>query len=563
MNASDYIVDFFITKGISDIFGLPGEILLDFLYALDKRKSEITAHLSYHEQAAAFAACGYAQASGKPGVAYATKGPGFTNLITGIADCYHNSIPVIFLTAHGKNPSKNLRFEQSQELNAARLAASVTKYATLITKPQEVQNRLVSAYKTAVSGRPGPVLLDIQSNLFKADIEPRALEEIHERNDGFDDSEKIAVSIRAAIQNARRPIMLIGDGIHQSGTEKLCKKLAKNLKIPIVSSRFSQDIVSDSRLYYGYIGSHGLRYSNFILSKCDFVVAFGNRLAYNQNSVSFSNFARNAKVIRVDVDKNECKRTLWNTISYCTDLKIILPLLAGMKWQSQHGEWIKVCDALRRSLYGHDINYPVNGICDILKKTKNDVIITSDVGNNEMWLSRAYILSGKTNRALYSNNFGSLGCSLPKAIGAYYSTKKRLLCFVGDQGFQINLQELQFVASKNLPITIVVLNNMSSGMIREKQKLFSSYLHTTLESGYSAPNFRLIARAFSIPYVSFSEKNKRALLPDELFPEKGPVLVEIKIDETIDVWPKLPMGRSCQDFDPPLEREMFNRLDAM
>jgi acetolactate synthase-1/2/3 large subunit len=564
MKASDCVVDFFIRKGITDVFGIPGNVVLDLLYSLYKRRNKILTHLSYHEQAAAFAACGYAQVSGKPGVAYATKGPGFTNLITGVADSYHNSIPVIFITAHARESGQGLRFEQNQELDTVRIVKCITKYAVRITEARHVIPRLVYAYELATSGRPGPVLLDFQADVFSMDLEMAGFKSETGGETNFDSSDRIIDSIKMAIRNAKRPVLLLGDGINQSGTRRSLEKLAQNIKLPIISSRFSQDIISDSEYYFGYIGSHGLRYSNFILSKCDLIIALGNRLAYDPLSESFKGIAGKAKIIRIDIDKNEFKKDPPNTINFYTDLKIIMPILAAAKWQIVFQEWVLVCDNLKDALYAYDADYPVNILSRLMERAERDIIMTSDVGNNEMWLSRAYIFSKAVNRMLYSNTFGSLGCSLPKAIGAYYAGKKRVLCFTGDQGFQMNLQELQFVIHEKLPILMVILNNGSSGMIRDRQKerFGSNFVHTTWDSGYSPPDFKAVAAAFGIHYFMV-EDNESFVCFDELFSHEGPAIMEIRIDESIDVKPKLPRGYPCQDFEPRLERKLYNYLDSL
>jgi acetolactate synthase-1/2/3 large subunit len=562
MKISDYIVGFLIEKGITDVFGIPGGVVLDFLYALEKKKGEISVHLNYHEQSSAFAACGYAQVSGKLGVAYATKGPGFTNLVTAIADSYHNSVPVFYITAHSsiKTP-EGMRFEQIQELDTVQIAKSITKYAVRLTEPEDIPRQLEDAYQMALSGRPGPVLLDFWTNLFKDDIQIGIIKAEQYKDISFDSNEKIIAAIEVSVGISKRPVLLIGDGIRQSCSWEPLKKLVEKLQIPVISSRSAQDIIPDSKYYYGYIGSHGIRYSNFIVSKCDLVIALGNRVAYDPHSESFAEFTRQARIIRIDIDKNEFKRELPNTINFYADLKTLMPLFAEKAWhQVTHKEWIQVCDELKNILYSYDTGYPVSAITEILKKTNEAMVITSDVGNNEMWLARAYTFSGSINRILYSNNFGTLGCSLPKAIGAYYASGKRVMCFTGDQGIQFNLQELQYIVHEKLPIYIIILNNESSGMIRERQKAsaFPYYVHTTIKSGYSAPDFKAIADTFSIPYYEINEKNGCF---DGLFMKDGPVVLEIKINEAIDVLPILPKRCPCQDFEPQLDRTLFNYLN--
>jgi acetolactate synthase-1/2/3 large subunit len=567
MKVTDYITDFLIEKGMGHVFGIPGGVVLDILDSLDKKKDKIMVHLNYHEQASAFAACGYAQISGNPGVAYATKGPGVTNLVTGIANAYFDSIPVLFLTAYSKIPQSGLRFEEKQEIDTIQMVSGIVKYAARITGLRDICYQLERAYHEAVSGRPGPVFLDIAYDVCKMEADFASIGGFIAESGKMhlDDAAKTSEEIRVALNKAERPVLLIGDGIHQSGTEGYLRELIEKLKIPVLSSRFAQDIVADSKYYFGYIGSHATRYSSFVLSKCDLIIALGNRLAYDPASESFGNIARRCKVMRIDVDSAEFNRNLLNTLNYHADIKQFLPFLVSIPWETKlYDKWINVCIALKDKLLLCDTDYPVKMISAIIEKSNDGMIITSDVGKNEIWLARAYALAGGTNRILYSKSLGASGSSLPKAIGAYYAANNRVLCFIGDVGFQMNIQELQFIAHENIPITIVLLNNFSSGMIREEQeyKFNSHFVHSTYDSGYSAPNFGAMARAYSIPFDSFSEND---ILPmaAHLFPEKGPNIIELRINEKVNALPRLPKGRSCQDFDPPLDREIYTYLDNL
>jgi acetolactate synthase-1/2/3 large subunit len=520
--------------------------------------------LNYHEQAAAFAACGYAQASNSLCVAYSTKGPGVTNMITPIVDSFYDSIPVLFLTAHSNFNETNMRFKNNQELDTVQMLSIITKYAVRIIDKKDICYEFEYAYNQAVSGRKGPIFIDIKADLFKVDIDVNSFDSLKYNKPNYAPCDNIINCMKLSLAKAKRPVLLIGDGIHQSATEKHLQNFVKNIKIPVISSRFSQDILNSSRYYYGFIGSHGTRYSNFILSKCDLVISVGNRLSYNAHSVSFGNFITQAQIIRIEIDEKEFLRKQPNCIDFHMDLKIIMPMLAKANWDNLiENEWIKICDILKKELYDSDIHYPVNILSSILKKAENSWIVTSDVGNNEFWLSRAYAFAAKSNRALFSKSFGALGCSLSKAIGAYYVTQNRVLCFSGDQGLQMNLQELQYISNEELPITVIIINNYSSGMIRSKQKsrFNSHFIHTTLDSGYSVPNFHAIAKAFSIPYYVIKNGNDK--LPDIFSNLKGPVILELMINETIDVFPQLPIERLCQDSEPFLEREIFTYLNEL
>jgi len=582
MKTSDYLVDFLIAKDITDVFGIPGGVVLSFLDSIAKRSSDIiTAHLNYNEQASALSACGYAQASGKPAVAYATRGPGITNMITGIADAFRDSLPILFITAHshshkGALSGTDIRFEENQEFDTAKTLSSFTKYAVNIERIEDVRYELEKAYHLAVNGRPGPVLIDFLTSVLNGEITPESersfIVDDELTSSVSSDNETIINSINNALAESKRPILLIGDGIRLSDTVNHLETIANKWNIPILSSRFSQDLIPTSANYYGYIGSHGTRYANFILSKCDLIISLGNRMAFNPNSKSFGVITNNAKIIRIDVDKNEFLRKIPNTECFVGDLKDIMPALSNsnIEWNDADADtagrrgWNSVCHELKESLYAHDTGFPVNAVSTIIKNAPPQTVITSDVGNNELCLSRAYAFSGASNRLLFSKSFGTLGCSLPKAVGAFYSTRNRVLCFTGDQGLQMNMQELQLIAKENLPISIIVLNNFASGMIRDDQarRFGSRFSCTTADSGYGVPDLKKLAEAFGINYICFDGNiNESALTP--IVNNCGPILVDILLKDDSYRLPYLPVGYAMQNFVPEIDKELYERLERL
>lgn len=566
MKAADYIVDCLIQKGVTDVFGLPGDVVLDFLYAVDRRRGEIEAHLNYHEQSAAFAACGYAKVGGGLGVAYATRGPGITNMITGIADAYYDSTPVLFVTAHSNSGGlPGMRVYVDQEMDSVRLLSGITKYAARVEHAKDVCYEVERACRLAMTGRRGPVFLDFSTRVLAEEInmsESRLFSPLRNKRSV---SEQDVRSLTGAMKSSKRPVLLIGDGIRQSGTMRHISSIAEKNRIPALSSRSSQDIMPNSEMYYGYIGSHAPRYSNFILSKADLIIALGNRMAFQPDSQTFGRVASNSKILRVDVDEAELLRDIHGSVSITADLEEFMPQLVCLDLSyTGSSEWISVCDELKKTLHDHDTAFPINIIAGILNTLGPDAIITSDTGNNELWLSRAHAYYGGSNRVLYPKSFEALGCSLSKAIGAHFATREHVVCFSGDQGFQMNIQELQFIASQNLPITIVLLNNASSGMIRSNQKrrFGSHFVHTTADSGYSVPDFANIAKAYGIGYHCFTEANAQKIY-DIVARTLLPCIIELRINEEIGLTPHLPKGRPCQNFDPPLDRDIYERLDKL
>lgn len=562
MLVSDYIVDVLIRNGVTDTFGLPGSVILDFLYAMDRRKDMLTPHLCYHEQGAVFAACGYAQASGRIGVAYVMRGPGVTNAVTAIADAYYDSLPVLLITAHAHiNRLNGLRNERNQEMDPSIVLSGISKYIKRIDKAEDVQQELENALHIALDGRKGPVILDFYTEIFSQEmciLERK--ENRYERDEK--NAEEIAKKIFNQLEHAKRPAFLIGCGVRQSDAAILMRHVAERFRIPVLSSRAALDIMPESPMYFGFIGSHASRYSNFIFEKSDFLIAIGNRMSFPLHSVSFHTVMEEKATLWIDIDSSEFLREIPNCSCICGDIRKVLPQL--MKYESvvYRDEWLSVCAELKQKLWKWDQNESVIILEEIFKVAKKDMVITCDVGNHEMWVSHAYHNVGNTNRLLFSNSFSVLGSSLAKAIGVFYATRSSVICVIGDQGIQLNLQELQTIASNGLPLLIVVVNNASSGMIlsNEKKRYTTHFVHTTSDSGYHALNLESIANAYGIEYhrMEFKGKNVGFKMPDSL-----PCLLEIKIDERIGVIPTLPIGNPCQDLDPPLSREMYDQLDKL
>ncbi len=549
MTGAQYIVDSLIRRGVTDAFGIPGGVILPLLYEMESRKPLFIPHLSYHEQCAGFAACGYAQASGKIGVAYATRGPGFTNLITAIADAYYDSLPTLFITAHSAPcPPEGMRAMADQEMDTCSMVRNITKMAVRVDDDSAFAETIDKALSIATEGRKGPVFLDIASALFKKEITCIAKEKVTPSKEEYS---KQIDEIATAIRNAKRPIILAGDGINQSNAREVFRQFVEKVNVPVVSSRFSHDLMAGEANYYGYVGGHGMRAANFILSKTDLILSLGNRLHFPPKSESYGSVMDHAKLLRVEVDKNEFNRDIQNTFNYNCDLSELLSQTLDVNCDfGKHEEWIKVCDILKTELKNEDINPAIESIVSVLKLTDKDTIVVTDVGNNEFWVSRAAVESGCENRVLYSKSFGALGCGLGKAIGAYYASHNPVVCFVGDQGLQINIQELQFISQHKLPITIVLMNNHSSGMIKDRElAVYKRAMHTTSASGYATPSFEALANAYNLKYGVYSAKE--------------PSLIEICVDEDIFLTPSLPKGKKCQKMTPELHENLYCFLNQL
>lgn len=559
MQVSDYIAQYLAAQGVTDVFGIPGGVVLDLLYAF-KRCNGIEPHLCYHEQAAGFAACGYAQASGRLGVAYATRGPGFTNLISAISDAFSDSIPVLFITGHSaRELNPNMRVVADQELDTCNIVKSITKYVVRIDSADQLPQEFKNAVSLAQDGRKGPVLLDIASYIWKSEIcEDLSVADCNDTEGCcLEDAEAIVKLIRTA----KKPVFLIGDGIHQTATEKHFSTLASKIRIPIISSRYAHDVVGDDERYFGYIGSHGIRAANFVLSKADVVVSLGNRLCFPLTSASYAPITEKATFIRIETDEGELERDIPGSKVYRMDLNAFFSVFEknGVGIDS-HTTWVDTCIEIRNRLAEEDYNSAVCRIEDIISSMPEKSVIIADVGNNEFWVSRACVHARSNKRTLYSKSFGSLGCALGKAVGAYYATGCPVMCFVGDQGLQLNIQELQTISQNKIPVAVVLLNNHSSGMIKDRQALLfnGDYLHTTQDSGYGTPDFEKISEGYGLPYTCVTMYDDNVLNTNVL-----PCVIEIEIDENIGLSPYLPKGNHIQNMAPILDADKYTYINEL
>ena len=567
MRVSDYIVEFLIEKSITDVFGYPGGMVTYLMDSFDKYKEKIQAHVNYHEQASSFAACGYAQTTQKPGVAYATSGPGATNMITGICNSYFDSIPTIFITGQvNTDECMNgllVRQKGFQETNIISLVNDVTKYAVYINDAKDIKYHLEKAYYLCLNGRPGPVLLDIPMNIQRSEVNPDELRSYNIELEANDIKQEEYRIILDKIKEAKRPCILAGAAISNSNMRDEFRELVNKFKIPVVSSMIGVDTLpTDFEYNYGFIGAYGDRYSNFIIAKSDLIISFGSRLDVRQVGSKIENFAPNSKLIRIDIDKNEMSNRLKeDEIQIVADLRNIIPYLnenINTNMKEKFIEWNQVCNKIKNTLKDMDILEPNKIVKKISEDIPNDVIITTDVGQNQVWIAQNFTIKD-SQRVLFSGGHGSMGYSLPAAIGAYYGSRKNVICFNGDGGIQMNIQELEFINRERLPIKIIIINNSSLGMIRHFQEMYfeSNYVQTKHNWGYSTPNFEKIAYAYNLKYYKISENEN---INKDIFADENPCIIEVVLSDETYVYPKLSMNKLNQDQEPPLGRNLYNYI---
>ena len=569
MKVTDYIVEFIISKGVTDIFGYPGGVICHFIDSTTKYQNQIQAHSNYHEQASAFAACGYAQETGKIGVAYTTSGPGATNLVTGIANAYFDSTPVMFLTGqvdtYGLKGDLPVRQRGFQETDVVSIVSSITKYAVRIDDPERIRYELEKAYEIAMSGNPGPVLIDLPADVQRAMVDEKSLMgfETDNINEALD---KKIENIIENLNNAKRPCLLVGNGVKQSGMVSEIREFVNTIGIPTVFSMPAFDTLPYNDIHnFGFIGANGHRYGNFVLGKSDLIVAIGSRLDLKQVGNNRAEFASDAAIVRIDIDEDSFKYPVHDDeICISADIKILIPeLLSNIKRINHISEdWLDVCHMLKNELAGYDDESYTKLLRVFGDKIPENAGITADVGQSEVWVAQQlHVKDGQS--AHVSAGHGAMGYSLPAAIGTYYGKRKPVYSFNGDGGIQMNIQELQYLSREDIPVHVVVLNNYSLGMIRgfQEANFEKNYSQTIEGRGYSAPCFSKLAEAYRLQYIKISNTYDAERL--NTIDIKHPSIIEIQLPNETSLNPNFGRNGLIQDQRPYIDRTLFEKLMSL
>ena len=511
MKLSDYVIKFISKERVSHIFEVCGgaiTYLLDSIY----EKKNITAVSMHHEQAAAFAAEGYSRASGNIGIAMATSGPGATNLITGIGSAFFDSTATLFITGQVNTYefkfNKPVRQAGFQETDIVNIVRSIVKEAHLITNPGKIRYYMERSFSVARSGRPGPVLLDIPMDVQRFNISLNELgSSVTNKHIKPKMNSHTIHKIVGLISSASRPVILVGGGVRISNARNELLILLKKTGIPVVSSLMGLDSCPHYLPNFcGMLGTYGNRYANLTVANADLVLALGTRLDTRQTGTIPSTFARGAKLVHVDIDPN-----------------FFMHLLS--------------------------------------KVLPSDSIICLDVGQHQMWAGQSLELR-KGQLLITQGGMGSMGSSLPMAIGVSFAKPKRtVIVITGDGGFQLNMQELQTVCHHNLPIKVILINNKGYGMIRQFQKqYFNSRFQSTVK-GYSQPDFKKVVSAYGIHSARITEVSELERSFKEIFKNKNPEFLEIMLNKNNLVLPKLAVGRPIEEQDPLLsEKELKDNM---
>ncbi len=549
LTGAEIVVECLKEQGVDTVFGYPGGTILNVYDALYNHSSEIRHVLTSHEQGAAHAADGYARATGKVGVCMATSGPGATNLVTGIATAYMDSVPLVAITCNVNLPA--LGKDSFQEVDIAGVTMPITKHGYIVKDVNILADTIRKAFQIAGSGRPGPVLVDITKDVTanKCEYEPVKIEK---PQPSADIDEKTLDEIVSLIENSKKPFVYVGGGAVISGAAEEVRQFASLIDAPVCDTLMGKGAFDGhDPKYTGMIGMHGTKASNFGVSECDLLIALGARFS-DRVIGNPKTFAGDAKIIHLDVDAAEIHKNIHADAFMVGDLKLLLQAINKKLTQADHHEWLKTIEDLKTK---HPLAYDdTNLSCPyILQKldelTKGEAIITTDVGQHQMWAAQYYTYS-EPRTFLSSGGLGTMGYGLGACIGAKVGRPEKVcINIAGDGCFRMNMNELATASRYNIPIIEVVINNHVLGMVRQWQTLFygKRYSQTVLNDSV---DFCKVAEALGCEAILVDSKEAVEPAIKKALECGKPVLLNCIIPEDDKVFPMSSPGASLtQTFD--------------
>ena len=549
LTGAEIVVECLKEQGVDTVFGYPGGTILNVYDALYKHSDEIRHILTSHEQGAAHAADGYARATGRVGVCLATSGPGATNLVTGIATAYMDSVPVVAITCNVNLPL--LGKDTFQEVDIAGVTMPITKHGYIVKDVTKLADTIRKAFRIAREGRPGPVLVDITKDVTANTCEYEKREPLPFKNPcKYTDADiEQAITLMKA---AQRPFIYVGGGAVISDAYKEVRELAEILDTPVCDTLMGKGVMDGhDPKYTGMIGMHGTKASNFGVSECDLLIALGARFS-DRVVGNAAKFASGAKILHIDIDAAEIDKNIKTTASVVGDLKEILTKINEKLPKQQHTEWMAHIGELKEK---YPLSYdPSELSCpyimqEIDRITKGEAIITTDVGQHQMWASQYYTYT-MPRTFLSSGGLGTMGYGLGACIGAQLGQPDKIcINIAGDGCFRMNMNELATASHYNIPIIEVVINNHVLGMVRQWQTLFygKRYSQTVLSEQV---DYCMVAKGLGCEAIRVSKKEEVDAAIQKAIDLKRPVLIECIIPEDDKVFPMVPAGAPISEaFD--------------
>ena len=549
LTGSQIVIECLKEQGVDTVFGYPGGSILNIYDELYKHSDEIKHILTSHEQGASHAADGYARATGKVGVCFATSGPGATNLVTGIATAYMDSVPMVAITANVTLPL--LGKDSFQEVDIAGVTMPITKHGYIVKDVTKLADTIREAFQIAKSGRPGPVLVDITKDATanKCEFTPVKPETPALKNAYSEQDIDVALEL---IKNAKKPYIYLGGGAVISNASREVKEFAEKIQAPVCDTLMAKGAFdARSAMYTGMIGMHGTKTSNYGVSQCDLLIALGARFS-DRVIGNPKKFAENAKILQIDIDAAEVNKNIKTDAAVIGDLKTVLKELNSKLEQQNHDAWIAQIQDMKAKYplkYESDKLTCPYVIEELDRITKGEAIISTDVGQHQMWAAQFYKYS-MPRTLLTSGGLGTMGYGLGACIGAKMGRPDKIcINIAGDGCFRMNMNELATASRYNIPIIQVVINNHVLGMVRQWQTLFygKRYSQTVLNDGV---DFCKVAEGLGCEAIRVTKKEEVAPAIEKAIAMKKPVLLDCIIPEDDKVFPMVPAGAAISEaFD--------------
>lgn len=548
ISGAEILVRTLIEQGTEVAFGYPGGQVINIYDAIYQHQDELTHILTAHEQGASHAADGYARATGKVGVVIATSGPGATNLVTGIATAYLDSIPLVAITGNVANPQ--IGKDSFQEVDITGVTMPITKHNFFVKRIEDLADTVREAFKLAKSGRPGPVLVDIPKDVQTSvyDYEPAAIVEKDPVKPADDASIEKAIEI---INASKKPFIFVGGGAITGNVSEETEKLADKIDAAIGCSMMGiSAIPTENERFLGMVGMHGHYASSISMHHSDCVITVGARFS-DRATGKTSRFVPEAKIIHIDIDAAEIEKNVRVDVGINGDVKeVVAKLLDGVS-KAEHPDWMAEVKALRDEEARRDPitegMTPKNAIRILNEYIKPETAVATDVGQNQMWAAQ-YLNLKQSRKFISSGGLGTMGFGLGAAIGAAMGTKERSVLVTGDGGFGMCLTELATAVTNNVPLVVLILNNTVLGMVRQWQTLFFGQRYSNTDISNRQTDFVKLAQAFGADgYRATTEAELREAF-DKAFATNGPVVVECMIGKDEFVLPMVPPGGSMDDL---------------
>lgn len=547
LSGADIIVKSLIKQGVEVVFGYPGGQIIDVYDSLYKYQNEIHHVLTAHEQGASHAADGYARASGRVGVVLATSGPGATNLITGIATAYLDSIPMVAIT--GNVLQSQIGTDSFQEIDITGITLPITKHNYFVSRAEDLADIIKEAFELAISGRPGPVLIDVPKDVQKAIIEWEEGERFEKALPFSAKDMRIKQAVKL-INASKKPYVYFGGGIINSGANDLLIELSRKIDAPIGCSLMGiSAIPTNQPLFLGMEGMHGKYASSMAMKNADLIIALGAR--FNDRATgNVAKFPKQAKIVHIDIDGSELNKNLEASVGLRGDIKLTLEKLIPQIKPSKKIAWWKEIDSFRQTQWQtEDLREgltPKNVLSTLNKFLNPDYPVVTDVGQHQMWAAQ-YVNFSKNRKFITSGGLGTMGFGMGAAMGASYSTGKKSVLITGDGCFGMNLNELATAVTYNVPLVVVLFNNGVLGMVRQWQTLFfdKHYSNTVLNR---KTNFVELCKAFGADAERVDDLSQLDGAYERAFNSKVPYVIEVMVDKDEFVLPMLPPGGSFDDI---------------